>query len=215
MAAHRAPPSLGFSRQEHWSGLPFPTPMHESGKRKWSHSVLSDPQRSHGLQPSRLLRPWDFPGKNTEVGCHRLLHTSLTHLHLLHCFCQVKSLSRVQLFATPWTVAYQAPLSKGFSRQECWSGLPFPSSGDLPHCRQTLYHLSHQGSPFLLIILVKLIIWSLFYLPYLQYLAFLITPSLKYSLSHVLQKHTLLFFLPFWLWLLWFDSFFYCIHALK
>ena len=129
--------------------------MHESGKRKWSHSVLSDPQRSHGLQPSRLLRPWDFPGKNTEVGCHRLLHTSLTHLHLLHCFCQVNSLSRVQLFATPWTVAYQAPLSKGFSRQECWSGLPFPSSGDLPHCRQTLYHLSHQGSPFLLIILVK------------------------------------------------------------
>ena len=45
---------------------------------------------------------------------------------------KVKSLSRVQLFATPWTVAYQAPLSMGFSRQECWSGLPFPSPGDLP-----------------------------------------------------------------------------------
>ena len=39
---------------------------------------------------------------------------------------------RVWLFATPWTVAYQAPLSMGFSRQECWSGLPFPSPGDLP-----------------------------------------------------------------------------------
>uniref|UniRef100_A0A4W2FI99 Uncharacterized protein n=1 Tax=Bos indicus x Bos taurus TaxID=30522 RepID=A0A4W2FI99_BOBOX len=38
----------------------------------------------------------------------------------------------VQLFATPWTVAYQAPLSLGFSRQEYWSGLPFPSPGDLP-----------------------------------------------------------------------------------
>ena len=45
----------------------------------------------------------------------------------------VKSLSRVRLFATPWTVAYQAPPSMGFSRQECWSGLPFPSPGDLPH----------------------------------------------------------------------------------
>ena len=45
---------------------------------------------------------------------------------------QVMSLSRVQLFATPWTVAHQAPLSMEFSRQEYWSGLPFPSPGDLP-----------------------------------------------------------------------------------
>ena len=41
-AAHQAPPSLGFSRQEHWSGLPFPSPMHESEKWKWSCSVMSD-----------------------------------------------------------------------------------------------------------------------------------------------------------------------------
>ena len=45
---------------------------------------------------------------------------------------KVKLLSRVQLFATPWTVAYQAPPSMGFSRQEYWSGLPFPSP-DLPN----------------------------------------------------------------------------------
>ena len=45
---------------------------------------------------------------------------------------KVKSLSRVQLFVTPRTVAYQAPPSMGFSRQECWSGLPFPSPGYLP-----------------------------------------------------------------------------------
>ena len=45
---------------------------------------------------------------------------------------EVKSLSRFQLFATPRTVARQAPLSMGFSRQEYWSGLPFPSPGDLP-----------------------------------------------------------------------------------
>ena len=46
---------------------------------------------------------------------------------------EVKSLSHVQLFATPWTVACQAPLSMGFSTQEYWSGLPFPSPEDLPN----------------------------------------------------------------------------------
>ena len=72
-AAHQAPPSLGFSRQEHWSGLPFPSPRHESETWKWSRSVVSDYQRPHGLQPSRLFHPWDFPGKSTGVGCHCLL----------------------------------------------------------------------------------------------------------------------------------------------
>ena len=70
-------PSLGFSRQEHWSGLPFPSPMHESEKWKGSRSVVSDSSRSHGLQHTRLLCPWDFPGKSTEVGCHCLLHWAL------------------------------------------------------------------------------------------------------------------------------------------
>ena len=45
---------------------------------------------------------------------------------------KVKPLSLVQHFATPWTVAYHIPLFMGFSRQECWSGLPFPSPEDLP-----------------------------------------------------------------------------------
>ena len=45
---------------------------------------------------------------------------------------EVKSLSHVQLFAISWTVAHQAPPSMGFSRQEYWSGLPFPSPEDLP-----------------------------------------------------------------------------------
>ena len=62
--AHQAPPSLGFSSQEHWSGLPCPSPMHESEKWKWSRSVVSDSLRPHGLQPTRLLRPWDFHPQN-------------------------------------------------------------------------------------------------------------------------------------------------------
>ena len=60
-------------RQEHWSGLPFPSPMHEREKWKWSRSFVSDSLRPHGLQPTRLLCPWDFPGKSTGVGCHCLL----------------------------------------------------------------------------------------------------------------------------------------------
>ena len=56
-------------------------------------------------------------------------------LHIIHMkkWSEVKWFSRVQLFVTPWTVAYQAYPSMGFSRQEYWSGLPFPSPGDLPN----------------------------------------------------------------------------------
>ena len=68
-----ATPSLGFSRQEHWSGLPFPSPMHESEMWKWSRSVMSDSLWPHGLQPTRLQHPWDFQGKSTGVGCYCLL----------------------------------------------------------------------------------------------------------------------------------------------
>ena len=63
---------------------------------------------------------------------------------MLYCFfAQVMLLSLVRLFATPWTVACQAPLSMGFYKQENWSGLPFPSPGHLPDSRIKL------GSPAL------------------------------------------------------------------
>ena len=90
MAAHQAPLSLGLSRQENWSGLPFPSPMHEREKWKGSPSVMSDSLRPHGLQPTRLLCPWDFPGKSTGVGCHCLLHKHLYFL-LLFLFTNVSS----------------------------------------------------------------------------------------------------------------------------
>ena len=74
--------------------------------------------RPHRRQPTRLPHPWDSPGKNTGVSCH----------FLLQCMkVKVKSLSHVGLLATPWTAAYQAPPSMGFSRQEYWSGVPLPS----------------------------------------------------------------------------------------
>ena len=77
---------------------------------------------------------------------------SLSGFSVHGIFMKVKSLSRVRLFATPWIVAYQASPSMGFSRQECWSGLPFPSLGDLPNpgielgFPALLYRPSHQGS---------------------------------------------------------------------
>ena len=87
MAAHQAPLSLGFSRQEHWSGLPFPSPMHESEKWKWNCSVMSDssdpmdcsPPGScvHGILQARVLewfamaspRRYSQPRDWTKVSC--------------------------------------------------------------------------------------------------------------------------------------------------
>ena len=87
----------------------------------------------------------------------------------------VQSLSYVRLFVTPWTAAHQAPLSMGFSRQEFWSGLPFPSPGNIPEpgIRLCLQHwkvdslpLSNLGSPSFTILQVTEIIKSvIIYLP--------------------------------------------------
>ena len=77
MAVHQAPPSLGFSRKECWSGLPLPSPMHESGKWKWSCSVVSDSLRPQTLQPTRFLCPWEFSDKSTGMSCHCLLQVIL------------------------------------------------------------------------------------------------------------------------------------------
>ena len=118
-------------------------------------SVVSDSVQPHRRQPTRLLCPWDSPGKNTGVGCHFLLQcmkmksesevaqSCPTLSDPMDCslpgssvrgifqarvlqwgaiafslFMHTQLLSRVQLCATPWTVAHQTPLSMGFSRQE-------------------------------------------------------------------------------------------------
>ena len=81
------------------------------------------------------------------LGCLLSTHASLrlsmgVHVCMLSCF------SRVQLFATPWTVACQAPLSMGFSRQEYWSGLSCPTPGDLPDPRIELASLKSLTGGF-------------------------------------------------------------------
>ena len=77
-AAHQAPPSMGFSRQEYWSGVPLPFPHKDVqsvqfSSVQFSRSVVSNSVRPHRRQPTRLPRPWDSPGKNTGVGCQFLL----------------------------------------------------------------------------------------------------------------------------------------------
>ena len=83
-------------------------------------SVVSDSVRPCRRQPTRLPRPWDSPGKNTGV-------VAISFSSAWKWKVKVKSLSCVWLLATPWTVAYQAPPSMGFSRQEYWGGVPLPS----------------------------------------------------------------------------------------
>ena len=131
--ACQVPLSMGFSRQEYWSGLPFPSPGN-----------LPDP----GIKPmSPALQVNSLPLHHRETpGCvfvrQKCMSTTV---------CMLSRFSRVQLFAVLWTVACQAPLSMGLPRQEYGSGLPFPSPGDLPHPgielvspafgRQILYHI--------------------------------------------------------------------------
>ena len=175
MAAYQAPLSLGFSRQEHWSGLPFPSPMHESEKWKWSHSVVSDSLRPHGLQPIRLLHPWDFPGKSTEVGCQFLLHfitETQANINVLYSFLGPQTIFCLMNEEWKWSeseVTQSCPTLcdptdrslPGFSvhgifqaRVLEWVAISFSGGSSWPRDQtrvshivgRCFYRLSHQGS---------------------------------------------------------------------
>ena len=95
------------------------------------HSAFFIVQLSHPYTitgKTIALTRWTFVGKVMSLHFNMLSRSVITFLPR----SKVKSLNRVQLFATPWTIAYQAPPSMGFSRQEYWSGLPFLSPRDLP-----------------------------------------------------------------------------------
>ena len=125
--------------------------MHACVLSCFSHIQLCNPW----TVSTRLLCPWNSPGKNTGVGwyalfqrifpaqesnpyrlcclhCRQVLYP-LSHLESPDVTKTCWSLSHVRLFAMPWIVALQAPLPMEFSRQEYWSGLSFPSPGDLPN----------------------------------------------------------------------------------
>ena len=70
-------PVPGILQARTLAGLPFPSPMHDSEKWKWSRSVVSDSSWPRELLPTRLLRPWDFPRESSGVGCHCLLQLAV------------------------------------------------------------------------------------------------------------------------------------------
>ena len=99
-------------------------------------SNKTENRRSMGPPGPHGVKPPCNPGSGTSrLSCDSETNTYIFKplFHNLVDSVKVKLLSCVRLFVTPQTVAYQAPPSMGFSRQECWSGLPFPSPGDLPN----------------------------------------------------------------------------------
>ena len=139
-----------------WTLLPPPSPYHPSGSSQCTSpkhpvSCIEPGLASHFIHDIiHVSMPFSqiFPPSPSPIESIRLFYTSVSLLlsrtffketfsepstnYFLKQHEWVKSLSHVRLFAIPWTVAYQASPSMGFSRQEYWSGLPFPSPGDLP-----------------------------------------------------------------------------------
>ena len=111
--ARQAPLSVGFSRQEYWSGLPCPLP-----------GDLSNP----GIESMSLMSPALAGGFFTTSATWEVRITPVFPPKMHTLTAQTPVAQNV----TPRTVAHQAPLSMEFSRQEYWSGLPCPPPGDLP-----------------------------------------------------------------------------------
>ena len=119
-AAHQNPPFLGFSRQEHeWVAISF--------SNAWKVKSESEVTQSYPT----LGNPIDcsLPGSSIHgiFQARALEWVANSFSNAWKWKVKVKLLSRVRLFTTPWTAAYQAPPSMGFSRQEYWSGVPLPS----------------------------------------------------------------------------------------
>ena len=147
--AYKAPPSMGFPRQEYWSGLPSPSAgdLPDPGIERGSPAVQADALTSEppgkssfyqneGKYPCLRVDP-QLQEKTLlvrlfEVTSRPWTPTSLAPVGWSVCVC-VFSHSVVSESATPWTVAHQAPLSLGFFRQEYCSGLLFLPPGNLPY----------------------------------------------------------------------------------
>ena len=122
--AYQAPPSMGFSRWEFWTGLPFPSPrdLPNPGIKPAAKLLQACPTLCDPIDSSP-------PGSSVpEILQARTLEwVAISFSKAWKWKVKVKSLSRVRPSATPWTAAHQAPLSMGFSRQEYWSGVPLVS----------------------------------------------------------------------------------------
>ena len=116
-------PELGRSpRGGHGNPLQYSSPENPMDRGTWQATV------------HRVAQSWIWLKRPSVSACSHT-HTESNKKTIYRSMWKWKSssLSRVQLFVTPWTVAHQAPVSLGFSRQEYWSGLPCPPLGDLPN----------------------------------------------------------------------------------
>ena len=140
---HQVPLSMGFPRQEYWSGLQFSSPgdlpdpghvgllyymeilycLSHRGWPKADSNCPSQTQSTVSISDTRGSLTFSPPCVESWLSATPLIRTSQWKWN---------SLSHVWLFETPWTAACQAPPSMGFTRQEYWSGVPFSSPGDLP-----------------------------------------------------------------------------------
>ena len=146
MIACQTPLFMGFSRQEYWSGLPCPPP----GDLPCPGTKPVSPVSPALQVDSLLLSLLGSPILNICV-------CVCVCAHVCTCMCVFSHFIHVWLFVTLWIVAHRFPLSMGFSRQEYWSGLPYPSLGDLPNSgiepespespalKAEPFTLSHQG----------------------------------------------------------------------
>ena len=135
-AAFQAPPSMEFSRQEYWNGVPLPSPISSILCIYFTQDTMdcstaaATPAKSLQLCPT-LCDPIEgsLPGSPIPgiLQARTLEWVAISFSDGWKWKVKVKSLSRVRLLATPWTAAHQAPPSMGFSRQEYWCGVPLPS----------------------------------------------------------------------------------------
>ena len=159
--AHQATLSMGFSRQEYCSGLPFPRPGDlpnlgielglPASPASQVDSLPTEPPGKPSDHPAAaaaksfqscptLCDPIDGSPPGSPVPgtlqARTLEWVAISFSNAWKWKAKVKALSPVRLFVTSWTAAYQVPPLMGFSRQEYWSGLPLSSPSDHPTCRQ-------------------------------------------------------------------------------
>ena len=132
------PTSIGaqYATGDQWRNISRKNEGMEPKQKEYpAVDVTGDRSKVRCCKEQYCIGTWNVRSMNQgklEVVKQEMARVNVDILGISELKMDWKWLSRVQLFVTPWTVAYQPPPSMGFSRQEYWSGLPFPSPGDLP-----------------------------------------------------------------------------------
>ena len=139
--------------------------MHESKKSKWSRSVVSDPQRPHGLQPSRLLHPWDFPGKSTGVGYHCLLCLFSCNLRYLppgNTLCQRRNIGWGTLYPdNEWACVENGQNTTGATKRLCLLFSPLLLQREnIPEYKERIYLLISTNKSLFPLALVLIFVYA-------------------------------------------------------